>query len=121
MNSSGLRHCFCNLCKGNSLFSRYRIQKHVKLYGLCNDSDVLLGGSKKFRGDGASSSDSSNDSSDQEACGHGLTDAKSTEDEENQGPLDVEKTGNDLIEFENSAPSTEVRLVRHFQTNRVPN
>lgn len=60
-----LRHCFCNLCKGNSRLSRFKVKQHVKLYGLwvSKDSKDYAAAAKKVKVD----VDSSASDSDQES------------------------------------------------------
>jgi len=33
------RHCFCSVCKGNMVLSRYKIKKHEELYGFWNPDE----------------------------------------------------------------------------------
>lgn len=55
-------HCFCNLCKGNTLLSSFRVKQHLKIYGLweANKSHDDPAAAKKSRVDneGDHSSDS---------------------------------------------------------------
>ena len=64
-----LRHCFCNLCKGNSRLSSFKVKQHVKLYGLWvskESNDYAVAG-KKVKVD-VDLVDSSDGDSDQESA-----------------------------------------------------
>ena len=61
-----IRPCLCNLCKGNSRLSNFKVKQHVKLYGLwfSKDSNDHAAAAKKVKVD----VDSSASDSDQESA-----------------------------------------------------
>jgi len=104
MDRSSQPHCFCNFCKGQTQLSRYKIKRHVEIYGLSNDSDDLDVASKKLRADSDDdrSSDENSENSDQQfECG-------------DVDHCDLEDDNQNLEEFEGKTSSTEVRFARSF-------
>ena len=65
-----LRHCFCNICKGHTRLSSFKVKQHVKLYGLwvLKDSHSDTTATKKAKVVVDSSDHSSDSDSDQESA-----------------------------------------------------